>query len=275
MRTVKGAWRFLAILYFSIVCLMVACFKFPKVSHEQQQKLIRDYSRRILKAAGVTINTEGVLPVTEKVTLEKLLGLTVVSNHVSWLDIFSIDSVCPCHFVAKSEIAKWPVFGAIAQNIGTLFINRASRTAIVSLNKQIGEDIENGEYIALFAEGTTSYGNELLPLKSNFLAPATMHGSDIQPVIISYTSKGKPTKEMAFAGDVSLLGSLWNVVSTEDAGVTVHFLEKISTVGLNRHEVRDLCEKAMRAKLQEIWGDQFKATDPKAAAMLANAIKNG
>lgn len=275
MRTVKGAWRFLAILYFSIVCLMVACFKFPKVSHEQQQKLIRDYSRRILKAAGVTINAEGVLPVTENSSGKDRLGLTVVSNHVSWLDIFSIDSVCPCHFVAKSEIAKWPVFGKIAQNIGTLFINRASRTAIVTLNKQIGEDIENGGYIALFAEGTTTFGNELLPLKSNFLAPAAMHGSDIQPVIISYTSKGKPTKEMAFAGDVSLFGSLWNVVTTEDAGVTIHFLEKISTVGLNRHEARDLCEKAMRAKLQEIWGDQFKATDPKAAAMLANAIKNG
>lgn len=275
MRTVKGAWRFLAILYFSIVCLMVACFKFPKVSHEQQQKLIRDYSRRILKAAGVTINAEGVLPATENSSGKDRLGLTVVSNHVSWLDIFSIDSVCPCHFVAKSEIAKWPVFGKIAQNIGTLFINRASRTAIVTLNKQIGEDIENGGYIALFAEGTTTFGNELLPLKSNFLAPAAMHGSDIQPVIISYTSKGKPTKEMAFAGDVSLFGSLWNVVTTEDAGVTIHFLEKISTVGLNRHEVRDLCEKAMRAKLQEIWGDQFKATDPKAAATLANAIKNG
>jgi len=275
MRTVKGAWRFLAILYFSIVCLMVACFKFPKVSHEQQQKLIRDYSRRILKAAGVTINAEGVLPATENSSGKDRLGLTVVSNHVSWLDIFSIDSVCPCHFVAKSEIAKWPVFGKIAQNIGTLFINRASRTAIVTLNKQIGEDIENGGYIALFAEGTTTFGNELLPLKSNFLAPAAMHGSDIQPVIISYTSKGKPTKEMAFAGEVSLFGSLWNVVTTEDAGVTIHFLEKISTVGLNRHEARDLCEKAMRAKLQEIWGDQFKATDPKAAAMLANAIKNG
>lgn len=275
MQTVKGAWRFLSILYFSIVCLVVACFHFPKVGHEQQQKLIRDYSRRILRAAGVKISTEGVLPSIEKEQKKDSLGLTVVSNHVSWLDIFSIDSVCPSHFVAKSEIAKWPIFGTIAQNIGTLFINRASRTAIVGLNKQIGEDIEKGEFVALFAEGTTTFGNELLPLKSNFLAPAAMHGSEIQPVIITYTSKGRPTKKMAFAGDVSLFGSLWNVVTTEDAGVTVHFLERISTVGLTRHEAGKQCEQAMRAKLQEIWGDRFKATDPKAATLLANAIKNG
>ena len=274
MRTVKGTWRFLSILFFSIVCLIVACFKFPKASHEEQQRLIRDYSRKILRAVGVTVKTEGLIPVTERGPQKDQLGLTLVSNHVSWLDIFSIDSVCPCHFVAKSEIAKWPIFGTIAQNIGTLFINRASRTAIVNLNKQIGEDIENGGFVALFAEGTTTFGNELLPLKSNFLAPAAMHGSDIQPIIISYTSKGKPTKKMAFAGDVSLFGSLWNVVTTEDAGVTVHFLEKISTVGLTRHEAGKLCEQAMRAKLQELWGDEFKASDPKAAALLAKAIQN-
>ena len=95
-------------------------------------------------------------------------------------------------------------------------------------------------------------------------------------MILSYKYKGKPTKQAAFSGDVTLFGSLWNVVTMEDAEVVVHFLESITnTKDLTRHEVAKICEERMRAKLQEIWGDEYIANDANAAEALAKAIANG
>ena len=69
---------------------------------------------------------------------------------------------------------------------------------------------------------------------------------------------------------------LWNVVTMEDAEVVVHFLEPITnTKDLTRHEVAKICEERMRAKLQEIWGDEYIANDANAAEALAKAIANG
>ena len=108
------------------------------------------------------------------------------------------------------------------------------------------------------------------------LLPACEIGATVQPVILSYKNKGKPTKRAAFAGDVTLFGSLWNVVTMEDAEVVVHFLEPITnTKDLTRHEVAKICEESMRAKLQEIWGDEYIANDANAAEALAKAIANG
>lgn len=131
-------------------------------------------------------------------------------------------------FIAKAEIAKWPIFGLIAQQIGTLFINRSSKRAILRINDDIRGALCNCEAVTIFAEGTTTFGNELLPIKANFIAPVCEIGATVQPVILSYKNKGKPTKQAAFSGDVTLFGSLWNVVTMEDAEVVVHFLEPIT-----------------------------------------------
>ena len=73
----------------------------------------------------------------------------VLSNHISWLDIFSLDSQLPSRFIAKAEIAKWPVFGLIAQQIGTLFINRSSKRAILRINDDIRGALCNCEAVTI------------------------------------------------------------------------------------------------------------------------------
>ena len=278
MKTIKGIWRFSRVICYTFVCLFQAYTRFKHVDRKEKGRMLRYYPTQVLKLAGVRCSYEGHVP-----ELLHECGLTdtppaclVLSNHVSWLDIFSLDSQLPSRFIAKAEIAKWPIFGLIAQQIGTLFINRSSKRAILRINDDIRGALCNCEAVTIFAEGTTTFGNELLPIKANFIAPVCEIGATVQPVILSYKNKGKPTKQAAFSGDVTLFGSLWNVVTMEDAEVVVHFLEPITnTKDLTRHEVAKICEESMRAKLQEIWGDEYIANDANAAEALAKAIANG
>ena len=55
----------------------------------------------------------------------------VASNHVSYLDILVLASLYPSLFLAKREIASWPVFGWIARGAGTLFIDREQAKDVV------------------------------------------------------------------------------------------------------------------------------------------------
>lgn len=236
--------------------------------------MIKEYNRRILAMAGVKTAYTGDIPksMLEYGLTEEAPGEIVVSNHISWVDIFSLDSAVASRFVAKAEISNWPIFGKIAQAIGTLFINRSSKRAILQINTAIQESLQRKEVVALFAEGTTTFGNSLLPLKSNFLAPAVKVGAVVQPMVLVYTSEGIPTTKVAFCGDVTLMRSLWNVVSAKDVVVTAHFLKPIDTKGLDRHEVGKICEERMRAELKKIWGERFLEHDPNEKNALSDAI---
>lgn len=277
-KSIKGAWRFSRVILYTFVCLFQAYTTFRHADRKKKGEMLRFYPTQVLKLAGVRCNYEGNIPseLREYGLTKEPPAWLVVSNHISWLDIFSLDSQLPSRFIAKAEIAKWPIFGLIAQAIGTLFINRSSKRAILRINDDIRGALCNREAVTIFAEGTTTFGNELLPIKANFMAPVCEIGAVVLPVILSYKDRGKPATQAAFAGDVSLFGSLWNVVTMDDAEVTVHFLEPITnTKELTRHEVGKICEDRMRAKLKEIWGDKFVEKDDHAAQALAKAIAKG
>ncbi len=278
MKTIVGSYRFLRVLFYALVVLIVAYTSFPRADRKTKGKMLQYYPRRVLELAGVKCSFTGNVPesIHQYGLSEEAPGVMLVSNHVSWLDIFSLDSQAPSRFIAKAEIAKWPIFGLIAQAIGTLFINRSSKRAILKINDDISGALAQKETVMVFAEGTTTFGNELLPIRTNFLQPACEIGATVQPVILCYTSKGVPSKQAAFSGDVSLFGSLWNVVTMEDAAVTVHFLEPIKdTANLSRHQVGELCQERMQLKLKELWGENYVAHDPNADSALAKVISKG
>ena len=141
----------------------------------------------------------------------------VVSNHVSWLDIPVIGSLHPLSFIAKSEVEGWPVIGLFARLQRSVFIDRQRRKATVEVNDALAHRLVKGEALVLFAEGTTSDGNRLLPFRSSLVGAAQtalMHDSVervfLQPLAIAYTSRnGLPVTRrerpfIAWYGDMDL-----------------------------------------------------------------------
>lgn len=141
----------------------------------------------------------------------------VVANHVSWLDIPVIGSLHPLSFIAKSEIEGWPVVGLFARLQRSVFIDRQRRKATAEVNDALAHRLVKGEVIVLFAEGTTSDGNRLLPFRSSLVGAAQtalMHDSVervfLQPLAITYTRRhGLPVTRrdrpfIAWYGDMDL-----------------------------------------------------------------------
>jgi len=119
-----------------------------------------------------------------------------VSNHVSWADILVIGSLAPVAFVAKREVASWPLVGITAKLQRTVFVERQRRHQVGEAVKEIVARLASGTSVVLFAEGTSSDGNRVLPFRSALLGAVdkaaaqggTAGGMLIQPMAISYTN---------------------------------------------------------------------------------------
>src|ERR1700704_6325769 len=121
--------------------------------------------------------------------------LLIVANHTSWLDIPVITAVAPVVFVAKQEVARWPLVGLLARLQRSVFVDRARRHKTHHVNAEIAQRLAEGDPVVLFGEGTSSDGNRVLPFRSaligaarDALAEAEHSGRVlIQPLSIAYT----------------------------------------------------------------------------------------
>ncbi|NDH31227.1 MAG: 1-acyl-sn-glycerol-3-phosphate acyltransferase, partial [Betaproteobacteria bacterium] len=104
--------------------------------------------------------------------IEPQPGELVVMNHISFIDILALDALRPVHFIAKSEIRKWPVIGILCDRTGTIFIERGKRHAVHDVLKTMANELRQGEVVSFFPEGTTSDGRQLLPFHANLFEAA-------------------------------------------------------------------------------------------------------
>jgi len=116
-----------------------------------------------------------------------------VSNHVSWADILAIGSIAPIAFISKSEVGHWPMVGVAARSVRTVFVDRSRRQQTGDAIAEIVERLASGTSVVLFAEGTSSDGNRVLPFRSALVGAVkeasarSESGILIQPMSIGYT----------------------------------------------------------------------------------------
>jgi 1-acyl-sn-glycerol-3-phosphate acyltransferase len=116
-----------------------------------------------------------------------------ISNHVSWADILAIGSIAPVAYVSKSEISGWPLVGTAAKSQRTVFVDRARRHQTGDAIAEIVKRLASGTSVVLFAEGTSSDGNRVLPFRSALVGAVkeaglrAARGILIQPMSICYT----------------------------------------------------------------------------------------
>lgn len=151
--------------------------------------------------------------------------LLIAANHCSWLDISALGSTNLLYFIAKSEVNEWPIFGFFSRLQRTIFVNRKRKTDIGRVAKEVAHRMADGEAMVLFAEGTSSNGNEVLPFRSALIGAAhqAMHVGEeetayVQPLSIAYTRlHGMPMghfwrAHVAWYGDMELVGHLWAIM---------------------------------------------------------------
>jgi len=212
------------------------------------------YHRAVTRMLGIRVHVEGAPP--------KAGPVLIAANHVSWLDIPVMSTVMPLSFVAKSDVAAWPFFGWLAKLQRSVFIDRTRRVRAMHQKAEIEKRLSAGDVLVLFAEGTSSDGNRVLPFRSALLSAAGADGQDggppVYPVSIAYTHRwglpmgvqGRP--EYAWYGDMELLPHLWNVFKRGPIDVTVcfHPPETVGSAG-GRKALAELCRQRVRGGLAE------------------------
>lgn len=200
----------------------------------------------------------------------------IVSNHSSWLDIPVINSIGPVSFVAKHEIASWPLFGILAKLGRSIFIDRSRRLATGNVTGELAERLADGDKIVLFAEGTSSDGNRVLPFKSAIIGAAekaiAQSGHDdilIQPMSITYVRRrGLPISRIdrpyfTWFGDMELLPHIWGVLMRTpiDVAINIGAPHKLSEYANRKELTRQLETDVRRMVLSSILGRELQEED--------------
>lgn len=213
------------------------------------------FHRAFLWLFGVRVTVRGTAP--------GATATLVLSNHVSWLDIPVIGSLRPISFIAKSEIAAWPVFGLCATLQRSVFIDRARRGATAAANAAVAHRLAKGEAMVLFAEGTTGDGNRLLPFRSSLvgaaraaLADPALERMHLQPLALAYTRRnGLPVTRrerpaIAWYGDMELMPHLAALLRGGPIDVVATWGEPIPfDARTDRKRATALAETAVREAL--------------------------
>lgn len=191
--------------------------------------------------------------------------LLLVSNHQSWADMVALGAVVECAFIAKSEVRAWPLVGWLARLQRTVFVERARRTGTDRQADEIARRLEEGDAMVLFAEGTTSDGNGVLPFKTAlFGALQTAIGRSgedsvlVQPVAIAWTKAhglplgraGRPLA--AWSGDEELAPHLMAFLREGAFDVEIVFAEPLPVrAGSDRKAVAGRCRDLVAQALAE------------------------
>jgi 1-acyl-sn-glycerol-3-phosphate acyltransferase len=144
----------------------------------------RLWARGFLRLAGVRVIVEGTPPP---------FPFYLVSNHLSYLDVFTLSALLGCGFVARGDMARWPLIGSICKSLYVLFIDRSSQRDAVRVNDLIAHSLKMGDGIVVFPESRISRGLAVEPFKSALIQPALELGLPVYYATITYqTAPGKP-----------------------------------------------------------------------------------
>jgi 1-acyl-sn-glycerol-3-phosphate acyltransferase len=214
---------------------------FPHLDRPERARRVTRWAGQYLHILGVRVRVVGRPPSVRG------SGALLAANHVSWIDIHLLHSQLPARFVSKAEVRGWPLIGWLAEAAGTVFLVREKKADAMRVNQIMAEHLRLGDCLALFPEGTTSDGSDLLPFYPSLFQPAVEAGAQVWPVRIRYlTPDGDACDAAAYHGDMSLWESFLRIVRLRGLEAELSFLPPIESRGLARRELAKLTEAAIR-----------------------------
>lgn len=246
IRLLRFVIRAVLLILLIIIGLILTGVFFPIFSQSKREKVVNTWSKVLIWVLGVKVNVEGQVIRDGAVML--------ISNHVSWIDIFILNSCRTTSFVAKKEIKNWAIVGRLVAQAGTIFVDRSSRSAMRGVNQELNERFDNGMCTGLFPEGTTSDGMDVKNFFGGLLEAPLKAQIPIQPVAFLLYFKGQRSGYPSFIGDETLVHNIWVLLSNFDISMTVRFLEPITQEGvpsdLSRNEAANLCHQVIKTEIE-------------------------
>jgi 1-acyl-sn-glycerol-3-phosphate acyltransferase len=244
VRHLLAVWRLLRTLVHVLAGWLTIRLLFPRWSAQRCEATVQAWSQRMLRILGIPLHVQGQAPAQGPMLL--------VANHLSWLDILVMHAARHCRFVSKADVKHWPLIGTLATGGGTLYIERDKRRDAMRVVHHMAESLKAGGIVAVFPEGTTADGRELLPFHGNLVQAAISAGAPVQPVGIRYVDKGtgRDSEGPLYLGDDTLVASLWRTLAGRPFVAHVRFGEPQRADGRDRrrwaHDLREVVDTLRR-----------------------------
>lgn len=273
MSSVRGAC-ILAAFFALTVPLMPVQAVLLRTSLKGARRFPHWYHRQVCRLLGVRLSIEGAVAQDRPVLL--------VSNHVSWLDIPVLSAVAPVSFVAKKDVERWPFVSQLAKLQRTVFVDRERRTAVGAVANEMIERLKLGDALVLFAEGTSSDGNRVLPFKTPLFAAAkpgskgadAPHEAVVQTIAIVYkrlhgVTLGRGERHrVGWYGDMEMGSHAWNLLKSGPLDVMIRigppqlldsFADRKELARRTETQVREDVVRLLRGRAAD---DALVVTDP-------------
>ena len=245
MRTLVAIWRILRVVGMVAQGLWLTAFVMPRVDAAAWHAVVQRWSLRMLRCLGVTVRVSGT---------PQPGAVLMVANHVSWLDIPALHASSPrTRFVSKSAIAHWPLLGRLARAGGTLFIERERKRDALRVVHEVADALKKHDAVAVFPEGTTGSGHEVLPFHANLLQAAITTATVIQPIVLRYSEPGLPVSVAAqYINDTTLVESVMKVCRARGMVVDVRFMAPVPAGELDRRALAEHLHGRVAAELRSL-----------------------
>ncbi len=235
-------WRVARLVLHVLHGMAVMAWRFPSLDAAGRQARIQWWSAGLLRAVGVGLRVRGT---------PRPGATLLVANHVSWLDIAALHAAVPqARFVAKADIHRWPLLGWLVAGAGTLFIERERKRDALRVVHTMADALRAGQTVAVFPEGTTGPGPELLPFHANLLQAAIATETPIQPAVLRFAdARQRFSPAVEFVGDTTLVQSLWRVATARGLVAHVDLLPPQGSTHADRRALAEHLRQVMAEQL--------------------------
>lgn len=245
--TLRALVKCLCFLAITLVMFVPVLLLWGLNLERARARLVQLYFYLFGRVSGVRYTIEG--------EVSKLRPLMLVANHSSYLDIFVLGSIVPLSFTPKLEIRSWPIVGFFCVLADCIFIERRPAD-MQRAQAEMGARLNTGKVLALFPEGTTGDGFNVMPFKSGFLNLVEAHDLPLQPVSIAYTHIGDMPlsaanrEQVAWIGEASFVTHFWRLLKFPSVRVhvTCYAVERIAHYE-DRKALAKACETIIRGGL--------------------------
>jgi 1-acyl-sn-glycerol-3-phosphate acyltransferase len=219
------AWMFLLGIIAVSVVMPVSVRVLGRRSTRLHEAIVMNWNRAVCRILNLRLQVTGKPDSNAKL---------MVANHISWLDIIALGSQFPCLFIAKGDVADWPVIGYIAQGIGTLFVRRGDNGQTAATGELMAWRLRQGRRLLLFPEGTTTRGDSVLRFHGKLFQPAQRVGIGVQAVALRY--QGEARLQVPFIGEDEFIPHLFKLLKLKSIELNLTYCQVIPA-GLDRSQM--------------------------------------
>jgi 1-acyl-sn-glycerol-3-phosphate acyltransferase len=220
-------------------------FASPELARSWRKRNFGGWARASARILGLKINVRNAPPASP---------FLLVSNHLSYVDIIVLESQVDCAFIAKSEVASWPILGFICRTLNTIFIDRKRKRDLLRAIAKTEATLDRGLGVVLFAEGTSTNGHTILPFRPSLLEFAARRKIPVHYVSLSYTvppDEAPAEQSVCWWGDMTFWGHLFRLLQLPQFEANVIFGQQ-PILAEDRHELAAELWSAVSAQFRAV-----------------------